>query len=50
VAETYLTATAGGLTSILIGLLAKARGKFALLFLKKAGKIAFSFWQQTPKV
>lgn len=50
VAETYLTATAGGLTSILIGLFAKARGKFVLLFLKNAGKIAFSFWQKTPKV
>lgn len=50
VAETYLTATAGGLTSILIGLLARARGKFVLLFLKNAGKIAFSFWQKTPKV
>lgn len=35
VAETYLTATAGGLTSILIGLLAKARGAMAVGLMKK---------------
>jgi PKD repeat protein len=42
VAETYLTATAGGLTSILIGLLAKARGTVALAFLKRVGKVAMT--------
>lgn len=40
VAETYLTATAGGLTSILIGLFAKARGTVIIAFLKRVGKIA----------
>ncbi len=42
VAETYLTATAGGLTSILLGLLAKARGAVALAFLKRVGNIALA--------
>lgn len=42
VAETYLTATAGGLTSILLGLLAKARGAVALAFLKRVGKVAMT--------
>jgi len=48
VAETYLTATAGGLTSILIGLFAKARGKLVLLGVKKVGKIAFSLFRKGP--
>lgn len=34
-AETYLTATAGGLTSILIGLMARARGARLLNFFKR---------------
>lgn len=42
IAETYLTATAGGLTSILLGLLAKARGTVVLTFLKRAGNIALA--------
>jgi PKD repeat protein len=42
VAETYLTATAGGLTSILLGLLAKARGAVVLTFLKRVGKVALT--------
>lgn len=42
VAETYLTATAGGLTSILIGLFARARGAAALGFAKRAGSVAVS--------
>ncbi len=50
VAETYLTATAGGLTSILIGLFAKARGRLALSILKKTGGIAFSLIKRGPKV
>jgi len=40
VAEKYLTATAGGLTSLLFGLFAKARGKMALGFVKKVGVVA----------
>ena len=39
-AETYLTATAGGLTSILIGLMARARGALVFGFLKRLGAIA----------
>src|SRR3989339_1335477 len=38
--ETYLTATAGGLTSILISLAAKARGKVAGGLLKRVGGLA----------
>lgn len=41
-AETYLTATAGGITSILIGLMARARGMMALGFLRKAGTVAIA--------
>lgn len=40
VAEKYLTATAGGLTSILIGLFAKARGALALGFVRRTGSVA----------
>lgn len=36
IAETYLTATAGGLTSILIGLFIKMRGSILLTLLKKS--------------
>lgn len=49
-AETYLTATAGGLTSILIGLFARARGKLALVILKKVGGVAISLIKRGPKV
>lgn len=40
VAEKYLTATAGGLTSILIGLFARARGVAVAGGLKKFGRLA----------
>ncbi len=40
VAEKYLTATAGGLTSILFGLFAKARGRSTLNFLKRMSGVA----------
>ena len=43
VAEKYLTATAGGLTSILLGLFAKARGKMLAGLLKRGGVIAIAF-------
>ncbi|PIR04557.1 MAG: hypothetical protein COV59_00325 [Candidatus Magasanikbacteria bacterium CG11_big_fil_rev_8_21_14_0_20_39_34] len=43
ITEKYLTATAGGLTSILIGLLARARGTMALNFLKKISSSSLSF-------
>ncbi|MBI4993300.1 MAG: hypothetical protein HZC26_04185 [Candidatus Magasanikbacteria bacterium] len=39
-AETYLTVTAGGLTSILIGLFARARGAMVFGLLKRAVKVA----------
>jgi len=42
VAEKYLTATAGGLTSILLGLLAKARGGVLLKLIKKFGVVALA--------
>ena len=41
--EKYLTVTAGGLTSILIGLLAKARGAVLLAFAKRIGKVVLAF-------
>ncbi len=40
VAETYLTATAGGLTSIIVGLLAKVHGSAALRFARRVGSAA----------
>ncbi len=43
VAEKYLTATAGGLTSILIGLFIKARGFFVGRFAKKVVSITLAF-------
>lgn len=43
ITETYLTVTAGGLTSILIGLLAKARGGLLIVFAKKVGRVILSF-------
>jgi len=46
VAEKYLTATAGGLTSILVGLFAKARGSFALTFLKRIGVFAIGIFKR----
>jgi len=49
-AETYLTATAGGLTSILISLAAKARGKVALGLLKRVGGLAMLVMRRRPKV
>jgi hypothetical protein len=49
-AETYLTATAGGLTSILISLAAKARGKVALGLLKRVGGLAMFVVKRKPKV
>lgn len=49
-AETYLTVTAGGLTSILLGLGARARGKIFLSLIKKIGKIALSSFLRGPKV
>lgn len=42
VTETYLTATAGGLTSILIGLVAKARGAVAVRVVRRAGGVALA--------
>lgn len=50
VAEKYLTATAGGLTSILFGLFAKARGKLALSLIKKAGLVAVAIIKRNPRV
>lgn len=50
VAEKYLTATAGGLTSILFGLFAKARGATALSFLKKFGGLAVAVIRRRPRV
>jgi len=49
-AETYLTATAGGLTSILISLAAKARGKVALGLLKRVGGLAMFVVRRRPRV
>lgn len=43
ITETYLTVTAGGLTSILIGLLAKARGGLLIVFTKKVGRVILAF-------
>ncbi|MBI5222152.1 MAG: lamin tail domain-containing protein, partial [Candidatus Magasanikbacteria bacterium] len=48
--ETYLTVTAGGLTSILIGLFARARAAMVLGLLKKAEKLAFLLVRRGPKV
>lgn len=42
-AERYLTATAGGLTSILIGLVARARGAMATQALKRIGTVVVAF-------
>ena len=50
VAEKYLTATAGGLTSILFGLFAKSRGSSALGFIKKLAGIGVAFVRRKPKV
>lgn len=49
-AETYLTVTAGGLTSILIGLFARARGAMAFGLLKRVGKIALTVIKRVPRV
>ena len=48
--ETYLTATAGGLTSILISLAAKARGKVAVGLLKRVGGLAMLVVRRKTKV
>ncbi len=48
--ETYLTATAGGLTSILISLAAKARGKVAFGLLKRVGGLALLVVKRKTKV
>ncbi len=50
VAETYLTATAGGLTSILVGLFAKARGKVVWNVVKKSGSFALRLFRRNPRV
>lgn len=49
-AETYLTVTAGGLTSILIGLFARARGKLVFSILKKTGSLAVALIKRGPRV
>lgn len=46
--QTYLTATAGGLTSILLSLLAKARGKVAFSLIKKVGSVAINVIRRGP--
>ena len=43
IAEKYLTATAGGLTSIIIGLAAKARGAMFAGLARRAGGKAIAF-------
>ena len=48
--ETYLTATAGGLISILISLAAKARGKVAFGLLKRVGGLALLVVKRKTKV
>ena len=49
-AEKYLTATAGGLTSILFGLFAKARGNSAINFIKKLAGIGVAVIRRKPKI
>lgn len=45
----YLTATAGGLTSLLLGFLAKARGRTALVVIRRIPGLARAFFKTPPK-
>ncbi len=47
VADRYLTATAGGITTLLFGLLARARGVFFLGVIKKGGQVALNILRKT---
>lgn len=45
----YITATAGGLTSLLLGFVAKARGKTAIVLLRKIPGLARGLFKTPPK-